>query len=128
MLVDLVELRERGVKLSRENVLARAPLRGELSLDEGQPGWYRGKKDAPLLASLVVPNGGCLVVAPLNHARVSKIRRGALLIFGLQQFSYSGRDKDLREFPQVWWCRIVGVQPAQTRTASWAQSAIGVAS
>ena len=87
MLVDLVELRCQGVKLPREVVLAAVPLRGELSLSEGRPGWYRGQRSPPLLAGLVVPGKTEWALAPLDQAWVKVIRGGNLVVIGTQQFS-----------------------------------------
>ena len=117
MLVDLVELRAQGMKLPREVVLAATPLRGELSLSEGRPGWYRGQKNPPLLAGLVVPGRTEWAIAPLDSAWVKAIRNGDMVIHGIQQHSSSGRDRDIRPFPQAWWCRIVGA-PTRDRPMS----------
>ena len=121
MLVDLVELRDRGVKLPREVVLAAAPLRGELSLSEGRPGWHSGQKTLSLLAGLVVPGKVEWAIAPLDYAWVKIIRMDNMVIVGIQQHSGSGRDKDIQAFPQAWWCRIVNA-PATDRARTAARS------
>ncbi len=55
MLVDVVELRCRGVKRAREEVLSATPVRGLLSLSPGRPGWHSGSRNPPLMAGVVLP-------------------------------------------------------------------------
>ena len=42
---------------------------------------------------------------PLDQARVTTIKSGALLVVGLQEVR-SGRNYE--SFRQAWWCRVVG--------------------
>ncbi|MBK6616326.1 hypothetical protein [Ottowia sp.] len=104
MLVDVVELRYRGAKRSRDDVKAATPIRGLLSLTAARPGWHPNKVQAPLLAGLVLPGAAQWALSPLDHARVTTIRNGSLVVVGLQEVPH-GRNWDT--FPQAWWCRIV---------------------
>lgn len=105
MIVDVVELRERGVKLPRERILATAPFRAELSLTTSRPGWYKGQRNPPLLAGLLWAGETQWAREPLDQARVTAIRGGSLVIIGMQQVT--GYGHQLAEYPQAWWCRIV---------------------
>ena len=105
MLVDAVELRWRGTKRSREEVLAAVPTRAVLSLSPGRPGWHSGSRNPPLMAGLVVPGKAEWAVPPLDPARVTTIKSGALLVVGVQELR-NGRSYE--SFPQAWWCRVVG--------------------
>lgn len=105
MLVDAVELRWRGTKRSREEVLAAMPTRAVLSLSPGRPGWHSGSRNPPLMAGLVVPGKAEWAVPPLDPARVTTIKSGALLVVGVQELR-NGRNYE--SFPQAWWCRVVG--------------------
>lgn len=105
MLVDAVELRHRGAKRSREEVLATVPLRAVLSLSPGRPGWHSGSRNPPLMAGLVVPGKAEWATPPLDQARVTTIKAGALLVVGVQELR-SGRN--YQSFRQAWWCRVVG--------------------
>lgn len=69
MLVDVVELRNRGVKRPRAQVLAEKPVRAELSLQAGRPGWHADQRNAPLLAGLLVPGETNWAKEPLDPAR-----------------------------------------------------------
>lgn len=105
MLVDAVELRYRGEKRSREEVLEAVPLRAVLSLSPGRPGWHSGSRNPPLMAGLVVPGRAEWATPPLDQARVTTIKGGSLLVVGVQELR-SGRNYE--SFPQAWWCRVVG--------------------
>lgn len=106
MLVDVVELRRKGERLHPDVIRSAVPVRGLLSLTAVRAGWYPGKRNAPLFASLVqedIPNH---LLEPLDHARVVKIDRGAMLIVGVQQHVRPVRVyENLR---QAWWVRPAG--------------------
>lgn len=106
MLVDVVELRRKGLKLPKEVYSSATPIRGKLVLSDARPGRYIGQKKAPLLAGLVVPGGHQWMLPPLDEARVTCIREGSILVIGQQQLARS-RDKDELVFDQAWWCRVV---------------------
>lgn len=104
MLVDVVELRCRGLKRAREEVLSATPVRGLLSLSPGRPGWHSGSRNPPLMAGVVLPGRSEWAMPPLDQARVTTIKRGSLLVVGLQE-ARTGRNYET--FRQAWWCRVV---------------------
>ena len=103
MLVDVVELRRQGRRLHPDLVRAAAPVRGVLTLTPVRAGWYPGKRNAPLFATLVQPDIPNHVLEPLDQARVARIDRGAMLIVGLQQYVRPVRV--LETVRQAWWVR-----------------------
>lgn len=105
MLVEVVELRCRGVKRAREDVLAAEPVRVLLSLSPGRPGWHSGSRNPPLMAGVVRPGLSEWAMPPLDQARVTTIKSGSLLVVGLQEVR-AGRNCE--SFRQAWWCRVVG--------------------
>lgn len=110
MLVDVVELRHRGVKRPRAQVLADKPVRAVLTLQAGRPGWHAGQRNAPLLAGLLVPGETNWAREPLDPARVTAIKGTSLLIVGMQEIPiYGGRQVEVHR--QAWWCRIVQTSP-----------------
>lgn len=111
MLVDVVQLRHLGVKRARNDVRATPPIRGILSLNCRRPGWHPGQRNPPLLAGLILPGAIEWCIPPLDCARVTTIRDGALVVAGLEEIA-NGRNHV--QYPQAWWCRIVG-QSTRTR-------------
>ena len=101
MLVDVVELRVRGSKRSREEVQNTTPVRGVLQFGAHRPG--DANRDQ-LLASLLKPGTFDYALRPLDWARVTKIDSAGLIVVGLQESGYGRR---LEELPQAWWCRPV---------------------
>lgn len=106
MLVDVVQLRRLGERRSREEVHAAVPHRGILSLTPGRPGHHAGQKDAPLLAGLTPVEGCTWLIPPLDHARVSLIRAGRMIIVGVEEED-RGRG-NVQRYRQAWWVRPVG--------------------
>lgn len=102
---DVVLLRERGLRLAREQVAAAVPVRGVLQLGAGRPGWHARQGNPPLLAGLVRPDETCWAIAPLDEARVKAIRAEHMLIVGIEEFDL-GRGRVTR-YTQAWWCRLV---------------------
>lgn len=105
MLVDVVPLRILGVPRPREEVTAAVPVRGVLRLDFLRPGWYRGMKNAPLLAGVLKPGETEWALPPLDQARIERIRAGNLYIVGVEEILHARRN--LRAYRQGWWCRVV---------------------
>lgn len=103
MLVDVVQLRRKGLRLPPEEVRAAAPVRGLLCLDPTRPGYYRGQRNAPLLAMLLAPGEPRGLLDPLDNAKVAKISRGAMLIIGTQQEVLHRRI--YVDHRQAWWVR-----------------------
>lgn len=81
------------------------PVRGELQLDPGRPGWHRGQRKAPKLAGLVIPGDTRWALPPLDQATVEKIRGPNLLVLGYEEIVQNRRTVEV--YRQAWWCRIV---------------------
>lgn len=109
MLVDVVAMRIRGEKRPRDDVLAATPVRGILQLDFVRPGWFRGQKNAPLLAGLLIPGACEWALPPLDQARVQRIWGPNLYITGLEEFERARRT--VVTYRQAWWCRLVLTEP-----------------
>jgi hypothetical protein len=106
MLVDVVELRRRGEKLSKDEVRAAKPVRGELMLHNIRPGinYWRGRQ-RPLQAGLLRPGTYDWALPPLDYACVTRIRPGkGMTIAGFQE---TGIRKATQIHLQVWWARPV---------------------
>ena len=106
MLVDVVELRRQGRRLHPDFLRAAGPVRGLLTLTAVRAGWYPGKRNAPLFATLVQPDIPNHLLEPLDQARVAKIDRGAMLIVGVQQHIRPVRVYE--SLRQAWWVRPAG--------------------
>lgn len=105
MLVDVIELRVRGQKRSKDQVRALTPVRGILTLDSKFPVWNSGRRDWNLQASLRIPDQSEWALEPLEDARVVAIKQGSLLVIGTQYLCEMRRYVD---YPQAWWCRVAG--------------------
>lgn len=106
MLVDVVELRRKGERLHPDVVRSTVPVRGILRLSAVRAGWYPGKRNAPLFATLVQPDIPNHLLEPLDQARVVKIDRGAMLIVGMQEHVRTVRV--YQTVRQAWWVRPAG--------------------
>jgi hypothetical protein len=95
MRVRVVQMRDRGEKLRREDILRAAPLEGDLSLSAASA----VRPDA-LLAGLTSPGETRWLLPPLLSARVTRIRGRHLVIVGFEQVQ-TGRK--LHTYRQAWW-------------------------
>jgi hypothetical protein len=101
MLVDVIRMRVKGSKVSKERLQAAEAVRGTLSvtmrLDYGQ-------REQVIVASLVdVPRSQPLLPV-LDHMRMPKLRGESFLLFGFEEIELTRRT--VESFPQVWWCRL----------------------
>jgi hypothetical protein len=88
MLVDVLQLRHRGVRLTRETLKAATPVRGVLRVTSIRPGFqnYPLARRA-LAAKLFVPDGSNYALEPLDDARVCEMGERGILIIGVQQLA-----------------------------------------
>jgi hypothetical protein len=106
VLVDVVRLRDRGARVPREQLSSVPAVRGGLQLNSARPGYYAGKREAPLLAGLVAPGSSEWALPPLDRAQVRKIRNGNMLLVGLEEAPReNNRGQEL--VPQALWVRVV---------------------
>jgi hypothetical protein len=123
MLVDVVQLWHLGERRPKADVRSAAPVRGVLQLDPVRPGWHRGKRNAPLLAGLLVPDTCQWALPPLDQARIERIRGPHLYIVGVEEAVQYRRL--IKTYPQAWWCRLVFGQAAAADPAPAAAVTIG---
>jgi len=107
MLVDLVEMRKRGVRLDRESLRLVRPHRGVLSLTASRPGRDPRDRNPPLLAGLCAEGGMAWVVPPLDQARVTHISPRGMVIRGRQELQSTRSSRSSDWFDQAWWIRLV---------------------
>lgn len=103
--VDVVQLRNLGVRRRPDEARSARPVRGVLSLGVKSPLWQR-EGSPRLLAVLVAEDQPDHVLEPLDYARVTKIRRGSFLIVGVQQYKLPVHH--FEDHKQAWWVRPVG--------------------
>lgn len=108
MMVDVVRLREAGVKLSSQAVKDATPMRGELSI--GLHSWrapyapnepYAPTRFAKLQAPHSLPDATLL--PSLREPRIESLRGDSFVVLGLEE--------TMPEHQQAWWCRLVSEQP-----------------
>lgn len=110
MLVDVVQLRYRGEKLSGDRLRAQKPIRGRLTLHDIRPGtqwWSKGKRERPLLAGLMGVETKDFIIAPLDYARVTRVRDNGMVIIGFQMAPDPNNRGRAPIYPQAWWVRPV---------------------
>jgi hypothetical protein len=114
MLVEVVELRREGKRLTPERIKAARPTRGLLLMHDTRPGTnYRpvARRYRPRLVGLMEPTTRRFILPPLDFAWVEKIDERGMVIKGLQILGRSPKDERL--VPQAWWVRVVS-QPARS--------------
>ena len=86
VLVDVVPMRARGVKLDRDDLLQRAPVRGRLALWKYHDGFRR--KDIPV-ASLSVTTYACSghLLPCFGDVRITHRLDGQLALVGMEQIA-----------------------------------------
>lgn len=99
MLVEMVMLRARGEKLSREQLRTCAPVRGNLSMFERRR----------IRMAAVLPDGPCVPESfpTLEEPRLTRIRGESFVLVGYESFHARGETKRYR---QAWWCRLPGAR------------------
>jgi hypothetical protein len=107
MLVDLVEMRSRGVRIERDTLKLINPHRGLLSLTPDRPGRDPRDPNPPLLAGLRRPGEYSWIVPPLDKARVVQINPRGMVIRGRQELQSTRSSRSSDWFDQAWWVRVV---------------------
>lgn len=97
MLVEVIQLRATGMKLSAEELREAPRHRGNLTITGGVAYLHRG--DNPALQH---------VLTPLNRAEVKKVRGDTLLIYGNQPADYL---RSVQGHPQAWACYLLDGPP-----------------
>jgi len=107
MLVDVVEMRCRGVRIAEAQLKIAQRHRGMLSLSPDRPGRDPRNPDPPLLAGLIAADGCAWILPPLDKARVTKINGRGMLIRGRQELRSTRSSRASEWFDQTWWVRVV---------------------
>jgi hypothetical protein len=103
MLVDVVTLRERGVPLPREQVLAATPHRGHLSVARPAKGYPRKAYLMHREEQLFAKDRSC-VLLPLTGVVLTKLAHDSFVLAGTETIEHYA---ERHEYAQAWWCRIV---------------------
>lgn len=106
MLVDLVPLRNGGVKRTDAEVQAAVPFRGELQLTTRITLNQHGDRVETSTASLLGADGERLLTSLLN-ARLKTVRGDEMAITGIEVIVPTGRIGGSDSRPQTWWCQLV---------------------
>jgi hypothetical protein len=115
MLVEVVRLREDGVKLTREQIRAAQPWRAEV--------WICRMGNGVVRANYGPPGGSCSYY--LEPAAIVTMHGTEFLVVGLEKIGKWGAE---RLVPQAWWCRLASdQQPAADRSGGPAGEAASVA-
>ena len=96
MLIEMVKLRQSGRKCSSEEVHARVPVRGQLSI-------YM--KRETLMASVLPEKPQPYDIPFLEEPRITRLRGDSFVLVGYEQVN--ARRAGARH-PQAWWCRLPG--------------------
>lgn len=97
MLVEVIRLREEGLKLSREQLRAAEVFMAEL--------WIFRMANGVVRANYGPPGGSCTCF--LEPAAIVTMRGADFLVVGLETIGKYGAQ---RQVPQAWWCRLAGGQ------------------
>lgn len=100
MLVDVVELDWHGLPRDKAEVLASAPVRGQLRIECL---WTDRDLDRPRVHADLMP----FQLETLYSVRVERWRGLHLLLSGWQRQPAAGRQGGTGRFPQRWWVRLV---------------------
>lgn len=104
MLVEVVRLRSRGFKIEKEALERARPVRGYIFMWDYFDQYKR--KHVPVVALQGHPSPGSTHLIPrLEGARLTRWRAKGLVLVGMEQIDISRRD--LCEYSQAWWVRIV---------------------
>lgn len=95
MLVEVIRLREEGLKLSREKLRGAEVFEAEL--------WMFRMANGVVRANYGPPGGSCTCF--LEPAAIVTMRGTDFLVVGLETIGKYGAQ---RQVPQAWWCRLAG--------------------
>jgi hypothetical protein len=99
MKVDVVPLRVKGQKRSREIAKATQAVCGDLTV-RSRLGLG---KEIILVATLAGGPQFELLLPALDHVRLTRMSGDSFILFGLEEVSLSRRSH--QTYPQAWWCR-----------------------
>lgn len=94
MLVDVVEMRATGMKLTPEELGEGQRVRGHLRL-QGRTAFLTGREDAPAYVGDLL--------APLQRARIERMQGNVFVVRGEQRVSGTVAEPQ----PQAWLCTLV---------------------
>ena len=104
MLVEVVRLRSKGFKIDKEALERVRPVRGHILMWDYFDQYKR--KRVPVVALQATPSPGSTQLIPrMEGIRLTRWKTGGLVLVGMEQIDLSRRD--LQEYPQAWWGRIV---------------------
>jgi hypothetical protein len=115
MLVDVVRLRSRGERISRGDVKAATPLRGQLTV------FVRRDLHRNVQVVCAMIEGHQITDWPipaLDHMRLTRMHKDSFVLVGFEEV---GQRKLVETFPQAWWCRVVCEVTGQSAAADDAE-------
>ena len=101
MEVDVVRMRLRGEKLSKEQLRLARPIRGTLTVSSRLEG--NGGKSV-LIAVLAGGPRFELLAPALDFAQLGPLRGDCFVLKGIEEV---GDRKHFDKHPQSWWCKLV---------------------
>ena len=101
MLAEVRRLRKAGNRLSRDQVHAYPPYRGDLVVFKRSDPWRNALVP---VAGLVAKDGDTYLLPPLDHVRIARWRGNDLVLVGLED---EGFRRENREQLQAWWVRLL---------------------
>jgi hypothetical protein len=110
VLAEVRRLRRAGHRLARDEVVASAPLRGDLVVFKRSDPWRGG---AVPVAALLGDDQVSYLLPPLDQVRIARWRGCDLLLVGLEDLSR--RSAGGAPSLQSWWVRLLLSDPAPPR-------------
>ena len=98
--VDVIRMRAKGEKLSKDQLRVASPTRGMLSIRDRLEG-----RDKSVLIALLAGNARFELLLPaLDFVKIGPLRGDSFVLKGLEEV---GERKRFDSYPQSWWCKLV---------------------
>jgi len=111
MLVDVIRLRDRGTKLTTEQVRTAEKIRGDLMVTTERRSHGNGSVVSEVTATLTQPGRREDLLPPLVRVTVKTIQGADILVVGTE-ILLSPPPASSFQPPQTWWCKVVaGKEP-----------------
>lgn len=98
-LLDVLQTCRAGIRLAPAMLDLAAPVRGDVQITPGRPGYHSAQRNAPLLAGIVEAGQIEWALVPLDQARVTRIIDREMVIVGVEEV-LEGRTA--KRYQQAW--------------------------